>query len=122
MYAVCLKCGESKDVPYKRCNQCGFSPTDEDSLVKSVYLSLGRYDTPAEQSKYEYELKELATELRNGREIAFESEGLARLRKQKIEVESVTDVGVLRYLCRVFFPGLLFLIILLGVLVVLKLR
>lgn len=122
MYAVCLKCGESKDAPYKRCNQCGFNPTDDDSLVKSVYLSVGRYDTPDEQSRYEYELNELAKEIRSGHEIAFDRVDIDRLRRQKIEVESVSDAGVLRYLLRVFFPGLLVLLILVGVLVVLKLR
>ncbi|MFM8572754.1 MAG: hypothetical protein ACKOAU_14265 [Pirellula sp.] len=121
MYAVCLKCGKSKDAPYKRCSECGFKPADDDSMAKSVYLSLGRFDTRAEQSTYEYELRELATEIRSGHETAFDQVDMDRLRRQKIEVDSVSDAGVLRYLLRVFFPGLLFLLILAGVLIVLKL-
>jgi predicted ATP-dependent serine protease len=111
VYAVCLKCGKSKDAPNKRCSECGFKPADDDSMAKSVYLSLGRFDTRAEQSTYEYKL----------REIAFDQVDMDRLRRQKIEVDSVSDAGVLRYLLRVFFPGLLFLLILAGVLIVLKL-
>lgn len=122
VYAICLRCGETKDVPYEQCGRCGYQPTNDDSLVKSVYLSLGRYDTPAEQSKYEHELKQLAKQIREGHEIAFDSEDVIRLQKQKVEVESVSDLGVFRYLTRVFFPGLLFLLILFGVLIALKLR
>ena len=121
VYAVCLRCGTTKKVPYAQCDDCGFQPTDDDSLIKSVYLSLGRYDTPADQSKYDYELKRLASELSSGQEIEFDGEDLARLRRQKIEVDSVDDGSVLRYLLRVFFPGLLFLLVLTGVLIVLKL-
>jgi len=90
-------------------------------MAKSVYLSLGRFGTRAEQSTYEYKLRELATEIRSGHEIAFDQVDMDRLRRQKIEVDSVSDAGVLRYLLRVFFPGLLFLLILAGVLIVLKL-
>ena len=91
-------------------------------MEKSVYLSLGRYDTPAEQSKYDHELRELASELNRGQEIEFDVEGLARLRRQRIELELVADVSVLRYLLRVLFPGLLILLAISAVLIILKLR
>jgi hypothetical protein len=122
VYAICLQCGATKKEPYAQCDECGFQPTDDESLAKSVYLSLGRYDTPAEQSRYEYELKRLANELRSGREIEFDGEDLARLHAQKLDVESVDDATALRYLLRVVFPGLLFLLVLIGVLIMLRLR
>jgi hypothetical protein len=122
VYAICLRCGETKNAPYEQCGGCGYHPADDESLVKSVYLSVGRYDSPAEQSQYKYELKKLAKQIHEGNEIAFDSVDITRLQKQKIEVESVGDLGVLRYLAKVFFPGLLFLFILLGVLMALKMR
>lgn len=87
MYAICLRCGEPKDVPYGRCSECGYQPTADDSLVKSVYLSLGRYDTPGEQLKYEHELMELANQIRERKEIAFDSDDMLRLHKQKLEMK-----------------------------------
>lgn len=120
MYAVCLQCGEAKNAPNEQCGGCGYHPTDDESLVKSFYLSLRRYDEPAEQSQYAYELEKLAKQLREGNEIAFDKVDIARLQKQKAEVESVSELGVLRYLFGVFSPGLLFILLLLGVLVALK--
>ena len=64
----------------------------------------------------------LANELRSGREIEFDGEDLARLHAQKLDVESVDDATALRYLLRVVFPGLLFLLVLIGVLIMLRLR
>ena len=60
--------------------------------------------------------------LRSGREIEFDGEDLARLHEQKVDVESVDDATALRYLLRVVFPGLLFLLVLIGVLIMLRLR
>jgi hypothetical protein len=68
------------------------------------------------------ELKTLAKQIRDGNEIVFDGAEMARLWKQKAEVESVSDIGALRYLAKVFFPGLLLLLLLLGVLIALKMR
>lgn len=121
MFAICLHCGTTKELPCETCLGCGFLPTDEDdSLLKSVYLSLGRYDTPNEQSGYALELVALAERLRRGEEIEYDGDDLRRLQKQKGEVEHVSYAGVAYLLFRIFIPGLLFLLVLVGVLLILK--
>jgi len=121
MFAICLRCGATKELPYETCVGCGFQPTEEDeSLLKSVYLSLGRYDTPDEQSRYALELVTLAEQLRRGEEIEFDGDDLRRLQKQKGEVEHLSYAGTTYLLFRIFFPGILLLLILIGVLVILK--
>lgn len=122
MYAICLKCGAKKKLPGHQCGQCGFRPQDDESMEKSVYLSSRRYDDPAGQSKYENELRKLASELRSGREIKFDVKDLDRLCRQRIEMEAVTVAKTFGYLHQVFFPGLLFLLVLIGLLILLKLR
>lgn len=122
MHAICLRCGETKDAPDEKCGGCGYHPKDNESLVKSVYLSIGRYDAPAKQMEYRYELQKLAKQIREGNIVAFDSVEIIRLQKQKIEVETVSDLGGVRYLTKVFLPGFLFLLLLLGVLVALKMR
>lgn len=123
MFAICLRCGTGKELPYETCIGCGFQPTDEDeSLLKSVYLSLGRYDTPEEQSRYKLELIALAEQIRRGEEIEFDGDGLRRLQMQKAELEHLSYAGVTKLLFRILFPGLLFLLVLIGVLVILKLQ
>ncbi len=121
MIAICLRCGTTKELPFETCVDCGFQPTDEDeSLLKSVYLSLARYDRPEEQSRYALELVTLAEQLRRGEEIEFDGDDLRRLQKQKGEAESLSYAGVIYLLFRIFIPGLLFLLFLIGVLLILK--
>jgi hypothetical protein len=122
MQSICLCCGNCKEVPYEKCIACGFQPSDEDgSLVKSVYLSLGRYDTPCEQSRYEPILNALAEKIAQGEEIAFDCDDLRRLDEQKETVKDINDAVVMQYLFRVFFPGLLFVLLMIGILMALKL-
>ncbi len=91
-------------------------------MVKSVYLSVGRYDTLDKQSQYASELRDLAKQIRDGREVAFDLEDLSQLANQKAMLESVSMAGALRYLARVLLPGILVLLLLIAVLIVLKLR
>lgn len=100
---------------------CGFRPGEEtDDLVKSVYLSVGRYDTEEERTRYRTELEMIASRLREGHGFEFDPTELERLRMQKGHVESISTGSLVRYLLRVFLPGIIFLLILIGVLYALK--
>lgn len=122
MHAACLKCGEGKDAPHDRCSWCGYQPVGDDDLVKSVYLSLGRYDTQSERSQYAHELERIAQQIRIGHSPIFDAVELVRLQKQRLDVETVDDLGVLRYLIHFLLPGILIVAGLFGVLAVLKKR
>ena len=89
--AFCVRCGSGKDRPWNSCGQCGLDPSsDESLLIRSVYLSLGRYEDPDEQERYRPELERLAGIVRAGGEIAYDPGELARLAEQKAMVESVS--------------------------------
>ena len=106
--AICLRCGSEKRRPWQQCSTCGFTPQDdEDSLLKSVYLSVGRFDDFDEQTEYRKELAVLAERLRAGMPIEFDARELARLAEQRDLVRSVKLISVLAELVRMFMPHLL---------------
>jgi hypothetical protein len=78
---------------------------NEDDLVKSVYLSLGRIDDPERRKEYERELERVAEGIKNGEQPAFDSAELERLRKQKAIIESVPASSVWKAVLRFFLPG-----------------
>ena len=90
--AICLQCGAIKQRPYVACPQCGFDPSgDEEALVRSVYLSTGRFhDDEAEQERYANQLKDVSELIRRGEEPEFDPAELSRLRQQYHDVRSVT--------------------------------
>lgn len=112
--AVCISCGNSKASPWKNCRACGFDPMgDEMALVKSVYLSEGRYECDDDKTRYRQELEKLSSEIQNGRQIQYDPEELKRLLDQKQLVESVRRRDLLAVLFRTFLPT----IVLIGILV-----
>ena len=47
--AVCISCGTIRSEVWDECDECGFNPErDEESQVKSYYLSTARYETAEE--------------------------------------------------------------------------
>ena len=110
VFSVCMSCGHEKKAPYKKCPSCGFDPAkDEADMVKSVYLSLGRYDNEDEQERYCQELQCISAALARGEQISYEEEELKRLKAQKKEVESVKLWRVWLYVFWAFLPGIAFL-------------
>jgi hypothetical protein len=106
--SICIKCGTAKRIALRRCSACGFDPSkDEDSQVRSVYLSTGRYEDPADQEYYALQLPQLAASIRSGQPVEFEAAELDRLRDQKRLVESVPLRAVWGAVFRLFLPGLL---------------
>ena len=116
MKAICISCGAPKRAPYKRCRRCGFSPTVNDmSLVKSVYLSTGRFATGEEtgqeverQLRYSKELDDIGAVIRAGNQIEYDEDELTRLKKELAVMRSVPIAAVWGVVFRTFLPGLLF--------------
>ncbi len=126
--AICISCGARKRTAYQRCRRCGFDPTKDDtSLVKSVYLSTGRYYSgsetegeAAEQARYSTELDHIAELLESGHEIEYDADELARLREQLRLVRSVPRIAVWGAVFRLFLPAFVLGAILLVLVVVLR--
>jgi hypothetical protein len=111
--AVCIACGANKEDAWEPCDQCGLNPeSDEGSLIKSVYLSVGRYEDEDDRERYATELLEIANRIRKGDVIEYLPTELARLSEQKKFVDSVTGWHLVLYLLRVFLPGILIVVML----------
>lgn len=107
--AVCIKCGAFKEFPWELCDQCGLNPEqDEQSLVKSVYLSVGRYEEEDDRKRYSDELREIANRIRSGESIEYPPSELICLLEQKKLVDAVTGWHLVKYLMWFFLPGILF--------------
>jgi uncharacterized membrane protein YvbJ len=63
--ALCPRCGTPKKRPWKKCSNCGLDPAnDEDALVKSVYLSVERFEDADDRRRHGKEMDELAIRFR----------------------------------------------------------
>jgi hypothetical protein len=119
--AICLRCGAQKIAALAKCDSCGFEPAgDVESLVKSVYLSTGRYNEVDSATKYQSLLVKYSDLIKSGIPIEFEQSELDRLELQMKAVDSVSWylpwIAVLEFLIKTalksaFFFGIIFLII-----------
>jgi hypothetical protein len=107
--AVCLRCGAWKRTVTQSCSSCGFAPKEDQDLLKSVYLSVLRYDDEEDRNTYKTTLDELASKLRADGEIEFDEDELARLRQRLKGFQSVSSRQVWGAVFRFFLPGLFFL-------------
>lgn len=106
--AICLRCGAPKKQAWHRCRRCRFDPKgDRDALVKSVYLSVGRYEDDARRDAYRVELDQVRRELEAGTPPVYDDQELARLEAQRRLTESVTRGELARYLGRVLLVPVL---------------
>jgi hypothetical protein len=122
MEAICARCGASKRAARKKCAGCGLDPAKDDAvLVKSVYLSIGRFDVPDEQERYRAELARMAEALKSGSAIAFDPAELERLDQQRRAVNEVSWRTIGGTLIVFFLPALVALAVTWGALLVLKL-
>lgn len=105
--AICLQCGAKKRKPYAECARCGYQPHDDKSLIRSVYLSIHRYEDPQEQDRYADELDVIAERLATSQGYDFDEGDLRRLREQWQEMAAVTNSMLISALARCFLPGVL---------------
>ena len=87
--AICIKCGALKRAAWQKCSNCSFDPRlDENSLIKSVYLSVGRFSND-ENPEYQSELDIISEKIRNGVQINYNPECIARIRKESKMIQTV---------------------------------
>lgn len=119
--AVCIQCGAWKRHPARACRRCGLDPRrDGETLVKSVYLSTGRFDAPEDRAAYREELKRASSELAAGTPVQFDERELERLRHERAAVNQVPLRAVYGALGRLFLPAVLFLAVLYGLIFLLR--
>ena len=88
--AVCIVCGEGKSSPWEVCEVCKFDPKrSQDSLVKSVYLSTGRYDDECSKKIYRNYLNEIAMDIKGRNVIQFHEPDIDRLKRQMNMIKDV---------------------------------
>jgi len=108
--AICLECGRWKSAPFAGCSACGFVPKPgSDDELKSVYLSLGRYDNGGEREKYRAQLCEMAGTIASGGSISFDAKEIARLSEQRNQFRSASTSAAWLAVMRFFLPAVLFL-------------
>jgi hypothetical protein len=105
--AVCLKCGQWKNAPYSKCQSCGFQPRPgSDDEIKSVYLSLGRFEDASDRKDYVNELRELASQIQNQAPITFDEAELYRLQQQRRLFQSASSKQAWLAMLRLFLPAI----------------
>ena len=120
--ALCPRCGTTKKRPWEACKRCGLDPAaDEDALLRSVYLSVERFDDGDERRRYRRELDALGERLRAGRSVAFDEAELGKLRERKRLVESVPAAAVWGAVFRLFLPVIVVVAILVAILLLRRL-
>lgn len=119
--AICLRCGFEKSAPWKKCKRCEFDPAgDEEALIRSVYLSVGRFSDSEEVAAYRLELDHVGHGIERGDKPIFLEREIARLRSEKRSFEQVPISAVWGAVFRLFFPAIGFLFVLFLLLFLLK--
>jgi len=119
--SICINCGEKKPAPWKSCKACGHDPRiQEEDLVKSVYLSTGRFEDGNEKADYVSVLQALAQTLKEGKQVTYDQDDMDRLSRQRAAIEDVDSKTVWGAVFRFFLPALVLIAVLVLLLVVLK--
>lgn len=106
---------KEKSTPWEKCERCGYDPSrDEEGLVKSVYLSVGRFTEPRDKARYRTELDRIGAAIEGGEQATFQEAELARLRAQKSLVGRIKPSAPWGAVVRLFLPAIGLLILLFG--------
>jgi len=111
--AICIRCGAKKHSAWKTCGNCGLDPNgDTNDLIKSVYMSIGRYeDADERQAEWQRELEHIGNVINNGGFPEYEELELKRLNEQRIMIENTQLPSVTVILLKIFWPGIVFILI-----------
>lgn len=118
--AVCIRCGAWKRWPPEKCRRCGFEPSDDVDLSKSLYLSKARFDDADERADLGPFLEEASATLRAGGTVQYDPAELQRLSERLSDFRSVSSRQVWGAVFRFFLPGILLLAALFGLLYLLR--
>ena len=111
--AICLRCGNQKRAPWEKCNRCGYDPSgDEEALIRSVYLSVGRFAESERKATYRTELDRMGLVLERGEQLMFPEAELVRLRAEKKLFNSIPRSAVWGAVLRLFLPAIGLLLLL----------
>jgi len=120
-HAICIRCGAEKAAPCDRCGDCHFKPDREsDDMARSLYLSEFRYSDPNMMEGCLTELELVAQRLRRGESYDFESAEVQRMRSVAEKLASQPASAAYRALFRFLLPGLIFLALLWGAILLLR--
>ena len=107
--AICIKCGEGRKRPIAKCNSCGFKPTNEEDLVKSMWLSTDRrftaQDLIDEAGPTEEKLISFQNLIKSEESIPYSADELQILRTQYIETGEVSLLRIYMFcMCFLVLP------------------
>ena len=120
--AICPACGQARAKPWLVCKGCGLDPSQDDELlIRSVYLSVDRFEDGSDRARYAKELEGIAKRLSECAEYSYDTDEIERLRKQKLAISSVPDSAVWGAVFRLFLPAI-FVFIALAIILYLKRR
>jgi len=119
IHSICPRCGTPKRKPGKKCGHCGLDPDQvEEALVKSVYLSIERFEDGDDRQRYGEVLRDLSARMRAGESPEFDASVLDELRKQRRLVSSVPASAVWGAVFRLFLPVIVVVVALVIVIIV----
>ena len=102
--AICIKCGALKRAAWQICSNCSFDPRlDENSLIKSIYLSVGRFSND-ENPEYQYELDIISEKIMNGLSINYDPKCMRRIKKESKMFKTVPWHAPWIVILKVFGP------------------
>jgi len=105
--ALCLRCGGAKRNPWRACRRCAFKPAPRsDELIRSIYLSTGRFEDPEEAAAYREELDHVAEAIRAGLAVSYDESELMRLRARAAAFTSIPSSAVWGAVFRLFLPAI----------------
>lgn len=118
--AVCVRCGSEKGAPWKICSSCGFRPEeDSDAMIKSVYLSAGRFEGRTEEQKvWQAELSRLVGERDLVSSYSYDEGEVERLERQMRDIGRINPWPTV---LRLFLPAIVVISVIVALLIILKL-
>ena len=113
---ICISCGQLKRSHLKQCSNCGFKPSSDLEMAKSLYLSVAHYFGEDEQSSYftKQQLADFSQQIKSGKGIEFKQAIIDRILAQKREFDSMPISAGVKAVFRLLLPGIIFLLMLFG--------
>ena len=121
--AICIYCGVEKQHPYEFCDSCNKCPRSKKDRMKSLYLSEFRFFNKPELKDWLNELDQLSVQLRNNESIKYNDEDLKKVEEleNSLKDEPLSYFRLIKGIFIIFRPAIIFLSILWGILLIVKL-
>jgi hypothetical protein len=96
--AICIRCGTTKRRAKTACGHCGFRPTSDIDVARSIYLSSERFFAAEPHPAWEAQMQEAQQRLRAAEPVWYDEGTLQEILATKALVRSVpwwSPVGAL---------------------------